>query len=129
MAANEIPGWAYRPEIIDYIVESYAGVEVRGDVGRNTHRVFIWEDSENIVMGNTIAFSDHLRTRFGLLASARSICSVLHKVMRELGEEAKKGWTVTTSGDHIGEYKPPVPEIMVIGHAGDPPHPSKQEND
>lgn len=114
----KLPAWAYRPEIVSYVCDHYAGTEGKGEVGKRQHRIFIWEAGPDLVMGNTVAFATHLRERFGLLASPVYIAGMLHMLLRELGEEVKKGWNAQRTGNHVGEYTPPTPEVVVVGRAG-----------
>ena len=77
--------WAEKPEIVSYIVDCYAGVEGEG---AHAKRQFIWEqENRDVVIGNTRAFTDHLRRRFGLPERPTS-WTAIHEVLRALGEVA-----------------------------------------
>jgi hypothetical protein len=52
--------WFEKPEILDYIVEAYQGLDGR-------KRQFLWEETNgDLVIGNSRAFADHLSEKFGL---------------------------------------------------------------
>jgi hypothetical protein len=106
-----IPGWARRPDIISYVIDCYAGTDV---VEGNSvkRRVYVWEDGDEIKMGNTEAFAEHLEKKYELL---RVSPSALHTMLRELGE------TVVLHKPHAPHirrgtgYKTPDPDEWVIG--------------
>jgi hypothetical protein len=72
--------WYEKPEVLDYIVNSYAGV----DHGK---RQFIWEDLEtkDLLIGNSRAFTDHLSNKFNLDLTSTG-WSAVHEALRMLGE-------------------------------------------
>jgi hypothetical protein len=73
--------WYEKPEVLDYMIECYAGTEGR-------KRQFIWETAAgDVVIGNARAFSDHVSDKFGLHL-AHTSWSGLHEAMRMLGEVA-----------------------------------------
>lgn len=99
--------WIFRPEILDYIIDSYAGVEGR-------RRVFIWEDGDAIKMGNAEAFALHLADRFELLPDTGR-ASQIHGLLRELGEKVNsypEKRSKPTPG--VGTFSQPEPEEWVI---------------
>lgn len=115
-------GWARRPEILDYIIEAYAGTEPLPDIANRSRRVFIWQEGEEILMGNTEAFLDHLRKKFNLILTA-SATSTIHSLLRELGESVQSH---KQHGPKIGEggkFKQPEPESWVVGVAPNPEAP------
>lgn len=114
-------GWARRPEILDYIIEAYAGTEPLPDSTRS-RRVFIWQEGAEIKMGNTEAFLAHLQARFNLILTA-SATSTIHSLLRELGEVAQAH---KPHGPRIGaggKFKQPEPESWVVGVAPNPEAP------
>jgi hypothetical protein len=109
MHKNSLPGWARRPEILDYVIECYAGTEkVEGGRAR---RVYLWEDGPDIKMGNTEAFAQHLCKRFDLL---RVHTSDLHNLLRQMGEVIQKHRPHAPPGASRG-WVPPEPEEWVVG--------------
>lgn len=96
--------WYERPEILAYLVNSYAGLEGR-------KRQFIWEQDGNIVIGNSRAFADHLSQKFGLNLSDRAWMAV-HEALRALGE------VVELHSKHVRgqgkKFRNQQPEVRVI---------------
>lgn len=77
--------WYEKPGVLDYIINSYAGVDV---VDGKSKRQFLWDDEEgNTVIGNSRAFTDHLSAKFSLALTATS-WGMVHEVLRALGEVA-----------------------------------------
>lgn len=112
--------WFLRPEILNYIIDSHAGVEER-DTGHRVkaRRVFIWvEPSGDVVIGNTQAFALHLREKFQLLNTA--LASDIHQVMRDLGEVVDPDYPKTRA-ERKGKtnWKEPAPDSKIIGHKED----------
>lgn len=97
--------WFEHPPVLNYIIDSYAGVEKQ-------KRQFIWEDeSGNIVIGNTRAFTDHLAAKFNLKRTETSWAEV-HHAMWMLGEVAK-GYTPRVN-KRGGKFINQLPEVRVI---------------
>lgn len=123
-------GWARRPEILNYIIDAYAGTEPCADSARS-RRVFIWQEGTEIKMGNTEAFLAHLQAKFGLILTA-SATSTIHSLLRELGEVAQAH---KPHGPRIGaggKFKQPEPESWVVGIAPSPevpPNPPLMEEE
>lgn len=106
--------WIRRPEILDYVIESYAGLDDKPE-GRGQRRVFIWERGNEIVMGNCEAFIEHLNEKFGLVL-ALSATSALHDLLRQLGEAAKRRHeTHEFNGKKVGTFNQPEPDEWVVG--------------
>lgn len=106
--------WIRRPEILDYVIESYAGQDDKPD-GRGKRRVFIWQAGEEIVMGNAEAFIVHLNEKFGMVLPL-SASSALHELLRALGEQVKRNHeTHDFNGRKVGQFKQPEPEEWVVG--------------
>ena len=94
--------WFERPEVLDYLVRSYAGL----DKGK---RQFIWEDENgDVVIGNTRAFTDHLSRQFQIPLTSTS-WSKVHEALRELGEVAREYTPRSNSlGKHFVNQEPIV---------------------
>lgn len=97
--------WYEKPEVLDYIVASYAGVE-------DGKRQFVWEElSGDIVIGNARAFTDHVSAKFGLDLEPTSWSGV-HEAMRLLGEVAR---AYSPRANLRGtRFKNQEPEVRVI---------------
>jgi hypothetical protein len=113
--------WIMRPEIIDYIIESYAGIERDG----RPRRVFIWEEGAEVYMGNCEAFLQHLAKRFELVVTL-SATSQIHELLRELGEQVLSSATdrAPRSPTPVGRFKQPEPEQWLL-----PRRPTPSPND
>jgi hypothetical protein len=106
--------WLHRPEILDYVIESYAGLDESPN-GRGKRRVFVWEKDGEILMGNCEAFVLHLREKFDLVICI-SATSALHALLRDLGENAKKNHdTHEMHGQKAGTFTQPEPDEWVVG--------------
>lgn len=107
--------WTHRPEILSYVIDSYAGVEKTDSTGL-PRRVFIWEDGTEIKMGNTEAFMCHLAERFELIKTNGSV-PALHQLLRDLGEQiaTHAAHTRSSEGPRAGRFKPSEPDEWVIG--------------
>jgi hypothetical protein len=105
--------WFEKPEILSYIIESYAGCdETRTN---RPKRQFIWEDADgNIVLGNGRAFGDHLTEKFGLSADDGATRWIaVHQALRELGEVV--GSTeLRGPRQHVHKGKNQEPEIRIL---------------
>lgn len=112
-----LPKWTLRPDVISYIIDAYAGTDEVPDSKRK-RRVFIWEDGDEIKMGNCEAFAIHLEAKFELI---RVQPSDLHAMLRELGEvvQAHKPHAPKTAREV--KYVPPEPDEWVIGVVKGPP--------
>lgn len=102
--------WTRRPDVIEYVIECYVGTEKQE--GSKPRRVFIWEDGNEIKMGNTTSFTAHCCERFGLL---RADPSEVHALLRALGETIAQH---KPHGPRIGKtgWKAPEPDEWVVGH-------------
>lgn len=108
--------WTHRPEILSYVIDSYAGTEKPEGQGAS-RRVFIWEDGAEIKMGNTEAFMLHLCAKFDLILTASSGAS-LHELLRELGEcvqSHKEHAPRSLTGPSAGKFRQPEPDEWVVG--------------
>lgn len=101
--------WFEKPEVLDYIINSYAGIDV---VNGKSKRQFLWEDENgDTVIGNTRAFTDHLSKKFTLGLTSTEWAS-LHEAMRALGEVAHVySPRVNKPGN---KFKNQEPEVHVI---------------
>lgn len=98
--------WFEKPEVLDYIITSYAGV----DKGK---RQFVWEEpgTKNILIGNSRAFTDHLALKFNLPLTSTGWASV-HAALRMLGEVTHEYTKrVNIKG---GKFKNQQPETHIL---------------
>ncbi len=101
--------WFEQPEILDYIIEAYAGTVCDG---RYIKRQFIWEQPNgDTVIGNTRAFADHLSAKFNLAATPTRWCD-LHKLLRSLGESIREQKVRTVKRN--GRFHNEEPEIRLL---------------
>jgi len=97
--------WYERPEVLDYIINCYAGME-------GNKRQFLWElPSGDVVIGNSRAFTDHISEKFSMKRTATSWASV-HEVLRAVGEVAHS----YTPRCHMkgGKFVNQLPDMKVI---------------
>jgi hypothetical protein len=116
--AAKLPRWTQRPDVLEFIVDSYVGLDASGN-GGPPRRVFIWEEGSEIVMGNCEAFSLHLRDKFGLL---RVHPSDVHALLRALGEQIHqydRRAARNPSSPAAGRFKQPDPDKWVVGKKED----------
>ena len=77
--------WAEKSEILSYIIDAYQGTE-RAESNGAQKRQFLWEEADgSLVIGNTRAFTDHVRHKFGLPANDRAWYGV-HDALQAVGE-------------------------------------------
>ncbi len=110
-------GWVRRPEIVDYVVECYAGAEAKPEGKGRPHgrRVFLWEEDGHVYMGNVEAFLLHLKARFDLVLCATATTAI-HALLRELGETL---WVPLSARQSptpgAGSFVQPDPERWEVG--------------
>jgi hypothetical protein len=98
-----------REEVLDYIIDSYAGTEPHPKSGRE-RRLYLWEEEGEVHMGNTEAFVLHLGRRFRVEVNTFA-ASRVHAVLRELGERVNAyPEQRTVEGRKIGKFRQPEPE-------------------
>lgn len=107
--------WIFRPEIVSYIIDSYAGTEAKEGISVK-RRVFIWEESKDIKMGNCEAFVAHLARRYDLLNPNPSD---VHALLRDLGERVLPETPGKQRRGKPGRFKQPDPDEWTIGKATD----------
>lgn len=108
------PKWTLRPDLISYVVDSYAGVEPN-DTGQK-RRVFLWEEADGTIsMGNCEAFVLHLGTRYELPLEPGG-ASLIHAMLREMGERVLKARDTPRrrTGEKPGQFKQPEPEQWTV---------------
>lgn len=102
--------WYEEPKLLSYLIDCYVGTE-RSESGKEK-RQFIW-DAENgdLVIGNSKAFTDHLRKKFGLHESKGAWVGI-HEVLRALGEVVQ----IHSQKKEIQgtRFKYPLPEIRIL---------------
>ncbi len=117
---SEIPNekWLTSPEILFYIIDSYAGIEEPRDGRRGVgRRVFLWEEEGVIKMGNTEAFVEHLGRKYSRSLKTH-YASVLHQTLRELGEPVAthaKHAPRRSDSPRCGRFTQPKPDAWVVG--------------
>lgn len=118
--AYKLPRWTQRPDVLSYVINSYAGLDAVED-SNVKRRVFIWEEETEIMMGNCEAFCDHLEERFGLISVSSSD---VHALLRELGEHAQFHKAHPSrkigEGPSAGRFKLPEPDKWVVGRIDKP---------
>lgn len=110
---QHISMWMKRPDILSYIIDCYAGLEPT-EGGGPSRRVFLWEDGSNVMMGNTEAFLQHLERQFELIPH-RGGASMMHALLRELGEAAQQHKPHAPRGIADRPYKSPDAEEWIVG--------------
>jgi hypothetical protein len=102
--------WFEKPEVLDHIIESYAGIDGR-------KRQFIWEElSGDTVIGNSRAFADHLRAKFGIAELGDKSWMAVHEALRALGEVAQVH--APHRAVHGRKFINQRPEVHVIKRGG-----------
>lgn len=101
----------YSTKTTQAIVEAYVGVEEKkGSRGKHRHRVFMWEDGPNIMIGNAPAFANFLGISW----------STVHAVLRQHGHTLWNSPKIGR-GDIVNEFIAPEPEAEIIGHVPEIP--------
>jgi hypothetical protein len=106
------PMWSLRPDLVSYVVDCYGGTEEVA--GGRVRRVFLWEEGDEVLMGNTEAFTIHLGQKFGLNLGAGDAASI-HSMLREMGERILPAIEGRRQlGKARGKWRQPDPEAKVI---------------
>ncbi|MDO8589840.1 MAG: hypothetical protein Q7R69_01030 [bacterium] len=116
--ANEIGfyDWLGKGEVLGYIVDAYVGVDPVPGNPTVKRRVFIWEEDDDIKMGNSEAFVLHLGRRFERKVSA-GYASSPHELLRALGEHViphKQHAMRRPDGPFAGRFKQPDPDEWTV---------------
>lgn len=86
MARRKQNPWA-QEKVIDYVIDSYGGVE-ESPSGR-PRRMFIWADDDGEVwIGNTAAFAEHCAEVFGFQLLKYDYV-MINRIMIEVGERLR----------------------------------------
>jgi len=108
--------WLQRDEVLGYIINAYAGVDAVPSNPGIMRRVFLWEEGDEVKMGNAEAFVLHLGRQFGRNLKTGD-ASVLHWLLRELGESIsshKKREPPRANSPAAGRFRQPDPDEWVV---------------
>ncbi|MFZ3020255.1 MAG: hypothetical protein WA051_01895 [Minisyncoccia bacterium] len=112
-----LPLWIKADEVVGYIINAYAGIDESPNRPGRMRRVFLWEDGDEIKMGNAEAFVMHLGQKFGKKLKPAD-ASAVHALLRELGESLTphlRGHAKPSdTSSKIGRFKQPDPEEWVV---------------
>ena len=111
--------WLRQDEILGYIINAHAGVEPAPTNPAVMRRVFLWEDSGEIKMGNTEAFILHLGSRFEREVKTHD-ASDLHKLLRDLGESItphQRHSRPKADSPACGRFNQPEPDEWVVSRS------------
>jgi hypothetical protein len=79
-----------RPEVIDYVLDCYAGVERDEREGKTIpFYAFLFQESDGAVyIGNSVSFAEHVASVFGF-APTRSDFERVQEILRAAGERLR----------------------------------------
>lgn len=115
--SKAVKSWMTRDDVLGYIINSYEGVEPVPNNHGVMRRIFLWEEDNDIKMGNTEAFVLHLGKKFGLETRPCEAYQI-HHILRDLGElilPHRKHESPSKNGPTAGRFKQPDPDEWVVG--------------
>lgn len=114
--------WLRQDRVLGYVINAYAGVDESPNQTGVLRRVFLWEEDDDVIMGNTEAFVLHLGRRFDRRVKEGD-ATAIHRLLRDLGENValhRKHDSPRADSPRVGRYKQPDPEEWRI-RRGDTP--------
>lgn len=79
--------WIKRPEIQDYILDCYEGIDtIETPRGLKPYRAFMWAEGREVYIGNASAFAEHIAKRFRIKNMNENAYYYINQLLIEVGE-------------------------------------------